>query len=195
MKNVLYMSLGVLIIMTASMQARSQGLLNVAFRPSHSIPLKDFGTTSLKKGGGFEVDFSYQFIDGFTVYGGWAGNIFVPEDDASFDRLKETGYRLGIQRIQPLSKSSKLNFLFSGGAVLNHIEIEDNDDIMDDTGHGVGWEAEVGLSIPLNENWQIVPGFRYHALSREMITDGVYVPVDLNYIAIGVAVAWTLVQD
>lgn len=191
-----YVSLGLLIIMIASIDARTQGLLNVAFRPSHSVPLKDLGTTSLKKGGGFEVDLSYQFVDGFTVYGGWGWNLFVPEDDAaSFDRLEETGYRVGIQRIQPLSKRSKLSFLFGAGVVLNHIEIEDNDDIIDDTGHGVGWEGEVGLSIPLNESWQIVPGVRYHALSREMMSDGIYTPVDLNYVAIGVAVTWTLVQD
>ena len=195
MKTVTSMSLGLLmVVLSVSMNA--QGLFSVAFRPSSSVPLKDLGTMNLKKGGGFEATFSYQFIEGFTVYGGWGWNIFLPEEDlAPFDHFEETGYRFGIQRIQPLSKKSKLNFLLSGGAVLNHIESENEEgDIIDDSGHGIGWEADLGMSIPLNERWQIVPGVRYHSLSREIETDGVAESVDLNYIAIGVAVSWTLVQ-
>lgn len=191
------MSLGLLLmVMSSSMNVQGQGLLNVAFRPSSSVPLKDFGTTNLKKGGGFEATFSYQFTQGFAIYGGWGWNIFLPEEDpAPFDHFEETGYRFGVQRIQPLSKKSKLNFLISGGAVLNHIETEDDEgEIIDDSGHGIGWEADIGISIPLNEKWQIVPGVRYHALSREIVTDGIAESVDLDYIAIGVSVSWTLVQ-
>lgn len=190
------MSLGLLLMVMSSMNGQGQGLLNVAFRPSSSTPLKDFGTTNLKKGGGFEANISYQFYQGFTIYGGWGWNIFLPEgDSAPFDHFEETGYRFGVQRIQPLSKESKLNFLISGGAVLNHIETEDDDgEIIDDSGHGIGWEADIGISIPLNEKWQIVPGVRYHALSREVVTDGIAESVDLDYIAIGVSVSWTLVQ-
>jgi hypothetical protein len=195
MKTVTRIWLGLLMIVLSA-PMNGQGLFNVAFRPSASVPLKELGSTNLKKGGGFEATFSYQFIRGFTMYGGWGWNTFLPEEDLEpFDHIEETGYRFGLQRIQPLSKESKLNFLLSAGAVLNHIESEnDEGDIIDDSGHGIGWEADLAISIPLNEKWQIAPGVRYHSLSRELITDGLSQPVDLNYIAIGVAVSWTLVQ-
>jgi hypothetical protein len=149
-------------------------------------------------GGGFEATFSYQFIEGFTMYGGWGWNSFQSEaGQESFAHVEETGYRFGIQRIQPLSTTSKLNFLISAGAVWNHLEAENDDgDIIDDSGHGIGWEADLGISIPLSEKWQIVPGVRYHSLSRELITvtNGAPQPVDLSYMAIVVAVSWTLIQ-
>ena len=195
MKTVTSISLSLMMVfMSASMN--DQGLLTVAFRPSSSVPLKDLGTTNLKKGGGFEATVSYQFIQGFSVYGGWGWNIFSAEEElATFDHFEETGYRFGIQRIQPLSKESKLNFLLSAGGVLNHIESEnDEGDIIDDSGHGIGWEGDLGISIPLSDKWQIVPGVRYHWLSRELVADGVSQSVDLNYISIGVSVSWTLVQ-
>jgi len=82
----------------------------------------------------------------------------------------------------------------SAGAVLNHIESEnDGGDIIDDSGYGIR-EAELGISIPLNDKWQIAPEVRYHSLLRDLVTDGVAESVDLNYIAIGVAVSWTLFQ-
>lgn len=195
MKTIIRSGLGLMLLLMAS-SIDGQGLLNVAFRPSASVPVQDLGNTALKMGGGFEATVSYQFLRGFTMYGGWGWNTFHPEDDQSFfEHIEETGYRFGVQRIQPLSEDSRLNFLLTAGAIWNHLEAENTDgDIIDDSGHGLGWEADLGIAIPLNQRWQIVPGVRYHALSRDLNTDGVSQPVDLNYISIGVAVSWILVE-
>ena len=107
--------------------------------------------------------------------------------------FEETGYRFGLQFIHPLSSESKLQILLSAGGVGNHIETENGEgDIVNDTGHGLGWEVDAALSIPLNDRWQIVPGIRYHSLSREMMIGTTDESVNLNYISVGDGVSWTL---
>jgi hypothetical protein len=177
--------------------AYAQGQLNTTFRPGFHFPVKDLGSTALKRGGGFEVTISYRFIPHLAAYAGWGWDTFTPEkSDDSVAHFKETGYRFGLQFIQPLSSESKLNLLLSLGGTGNHIETEsDGGDIIDDTGHGLGWETEAALSILLNKRWQIIPGIRYHALSREITKGVITESVDLYYISVGVGVSWTLVGN
>jgi hypothetical protein len=177
--------------------ADAQGKLNATFRPSFNFPVKDLDSTTLKEGGGFEVTISYRFIPRLAAYAGWGRNTFKPGgSNNSVAHFGETGYRFGLQFIQPLSSESKLNILLSAGGVVNHIETEnDAGDIIDDTGHGLGWEAEAALSVPLNKRWQIIPGIRYHALSRDKTNGAVTESVDLNYVSVGVGVSWTLVGN
>ena len=197
MKQVKYsITVTIVITMTVLMVqlTQAQGQLNVTFRPSFNFPVKDLGSTELKKGGGFEATVSYRFIPRVAAYAGWGWNTFDPkQSENSVAHFEETGYRFGLQFIHPLSTESKLNILLSAGGVGNHIETEnDQGDIIDDTGHGLGWEVDVALSIPLNDRWQVVPGVRYHALSRETMIGTVKESVDLNYISVGVGVSWTL---
>lgn len=115
MKTVAGIWLGLLMIVLSA-PMNGQGLLNVAFRPSANVTLKELGGNNLQMGGGFETTFSYQVFRGFNIYGGWGWNTFqFEEDPASLDHIEETGYRFGVQRIQPVSKESKLNFLVSAG--------------------------------------------------------------------------------
>ena len=145
--------------------------------------------------GGFEATISYRFIPRLAAYAGWGWNTFGPQQsDNSVAHFEETGYRFGLQFIQPLNTESKLNILLSAGGVGNHIETENEQgDIVNDTGHGLGWEIDAALSIPLNDRWQIIPGIRYHALSREMTNGTVKESVELNYLSVGIGVSWTLV--
>ena len=192
-KNFAYGILAVAIIMSSVYQLHAQGKFNVGFRPSFSFPLNDLGTTELNRGGGFEATFSYRFVPSFAAYAGWGWNTFKPEESVSIAHFEETGYRFGLQFIQPFGSESKLKVLLSAGAIVNHIETEnDEGDIIDDSGHGMGWEVDAGLSIPLSDSWQIVPGIRYHALPREIANGGNVESVDLNYLSIGVTVSWTL---
>ncbi len=189
----------IIIVITMSLLlahfAQAQDQLNVTFRPCFNDPVKNLGSTDLKNGGGFEVSFSYRFIPRLAAYAGWGRNSFNPENsDNSVDHFQETGYRFGLLFIHPMSSESKFNILLSAGGVFNHIETENDDgDIIDDTGHGLGWEVEAALSIMLNKRWQIVPGFRYHALTRDITIGAVKESVDLNYVSLGVGVSWTLV--
>ncbi len=176
--------------------AQGQGKVNATFRPSVNFPVKDLGTTELKSGGGFEVNFSYRFMSKLSAYAGWGWSSFSPKQSENIvSHYEENGYRVGLQFIQPLGAASKLNLHLSAGGVGNHIEAEnDEGDLLDDSGHGMGWEVEAGLSIPLSERWQIVPGIRYHSLSRDMTIDDREESLDLNYLSVGVGVSWTLVD-
>lgn len=177
--------------------AAAQGKLNVGFRPSVNFPVKELGGSELKKGSGFEATITYHPTSILGVYAGWGWNIFHPiESDGETAHFEETGYRFGLRLTQPLSRESKLTVQLSAGGVMNHIETEDKDgDIIDDTGHGLGWEAEACLAVPLNDRWHIVPGVRYHALNRELSFGTMQESVDLNYVSVGVAVTWILVHD
>jgi hypothetical protein len=133
--------------------AHAQGQLNATFRPGFNFPVRDFDSTTLKKGSGFEVTITYCFIPRLAAYAGWGRNAFNPEkSNNSVAHVEETGYRFGLQFIQPLSSKSILNFLLSAGGILKHIRTEsDAGDRVADTGHGLGWEAGAALSIPLNK--------------------------------------------
>ena len=194
-KNSMVFAIALLTTMVIVQSTQAQGQLNVTFRPSFNFPVKDLGSTELKKGGGFEATISYRFIPRLAAYAGWGWNTFGPQQsDNSVAHFEETGYRFGLQVIQPLNTESKLNILLSAGGVGNHIETENEQgDIVNDTGHGLGWEIDAALSIPLNDRWQIIPGIRYHALSREMTNGTVKESVELNYLSVGIGVSWTLV--
>ena len=178
--------------------AYGQNNLNITFRPGANFPLNDLGTTELSHGaGGFETTIAYRFIPNLQVYGGWGSNWFSESEskDDSGLRFVETGYSFGLQFIHPMSSESKLNYMIGGGGIFNHIETENEDgDLIDDTEHGVGWQVDAGLLIPIGHHnrWQIMPTVRYHALSREVTSNGINSTLDLNYFSVGVGVIWTV---
>jgi len=188
----------VILILLVFSSAKAQNNLSITFRPGANFPVKDMGATKLNNGGGFEATVAYKFIPNLAVYGGWGWNQFSEKESTADLKLQfeETGYTFGLQFIHPLCAESKLNFMIGAGGIYNHIETENNNgDIINDTGHGLGWQADAGLSIPIGHHnrWQIMPTVRYHALSRDMtISDGTQTTADLNYFSAGVGVIWTI---
>jgi len=175
--------------------AEAQQNLNLAFRPAANFPMKDLGNTKINKGGGFDATVAYRFIPHFALFGGWGWNRFSEKEPVTGpgNEFEETGYHFGLHFLTPPSAESKLKLVIGGGAVYNHIETENKDgDIIHDTGHGLGWQAEAGISIPVSKHWQLVPAIRYRSLSRDMTLEGNKIALDLNYISIGMAVTWTL---
>jgi hypothetical protein len=178
--------------------AKGQNNLNITFRPGANYPLKDLGTTKLNNGTcGFETTIAYRFMPHLQAYGGWGSNWFSENESNADLKLQflETGYSFGLQFIHPMSSESKLNFMIGGGGIYNHIETENkNGDLLYDTGHELGWQADVGLLIPLGHHnrWQIMPTFRYRTLSGDITSDRIKTPFDLNYISVGVGVIWTV---
>jgi hypothetical protein len=128
-----------------------------------------------------------------AAYAGWSYNNFAVDQsfagaDASFE---ETGYTFGLQFIHPIGESN-ISYLVRAGGTYNHIEIENNDgDITIDSGHGLGWQAEAGLVIPLSEKFSLLPSLRYRSLSRDIDIENVSTPVQLNYFSVGVGLSWS----
>jgi hypothetical protein len=189
----------VLVVLVTAWQsiAQDSGVkhrLSVEFRPSASFATNDLGGADIGAGGGFETTISFRFMPHLSAYAGWGWNTFKSNDpltgtdDSNFE---ETGYTFGVQFIHPLP-STKISYMVGVGAIANHIEVEDSEgDIYADSGHGLGWQAECGLAIPVGEKWRLIPGIRYRSLSRDIQYGPTVTPLDLRYISIGMGVNWT----
>lgn len=167
----------------------AQNKWSVEFRPGVSFPTEDLGDSKLETGFGFELTAGYRFLEHLHAYAGWSYNTFSFEDSDS--DLDETGYTFGFQFIHPMGTSESLSYLLRAGATYNHLELENNDgDLIDDSGHGWGYQLEAGLDYNLGNNWSLRPSLRYRALSRDLeIINNQSIDVDLNYLSFGLGIS------
>lgn len=174
--------------------ASAQKKWSLTFRPGLNIPTKNIGNTDLKTGFGMEGTIGYRVLPYLGAYAGWSWNKFSA--DKSFtgnnNDFEETGYNVGLQFIHPLSKSSDIQMIIGGGGTYNHIEIENTDgDIIGDSGHGLGWQIDAGLMVPIGKHLNFIPGLRYRALSRDLKTNTNNTAIDLNYFSVGAGISFT----
>tara|TARA_R110002051_G_scaffold325867_1_gene432606 strand:+ start:146046 stop:146618 length:573 start_codon:yes stop_codon:yes gene_type:complete len=168
----------------------SQEKWSVEVRPGVNFPISDFGEANIKTGFGFEAAIGYRFMEHLGAYVGWGYNTFKLED-SNFD-FDETGYTFGFQFIHPLGTSDKLSYLVRAGGIYNHIEIENsNGAIVEDSGHGLGWELGAGINYELGSNWYFRPQIGYRALSRTIELGEITSNIDINYFVFGVGIAKT----
>lgn len=189
----LLLTIVALTLLTVFNQSRAQDKWSLELRPGVNYATQDIADANLELGFGTELTIAYRFMPHLAAYAGWSYNNFAvdqsfAEPDASFE---ETGYTFGLQFIHPIGKSG-LSYLVRAGGTYNHIEIENNDgDIIIDSGHGLGWQAEAGLVIPLSEKFSLSPSVRYRSLNRDIEINNVSTPVDLNYLSVGVGLSWS----
>lgn len=181
-----------IVMMSVSQITFAQDRWGFEFRPGVNFATKKLGEADLKTGFGFEGTFSYRFMEHLSVYAGWSWNKFGSDQSLAGSQLdfEETGYTYGLQFIHPIGQS-KINFLARAGGMSNHIEVEQDDEIISDSGHGFGWQVEGGVVVPLGEKWRLLPSVRYRALSRNLQIETIKTSVDLNYLSIGVGVSRT----
>lgn len=182
----------IIALIGVSQSALAQDRLSFEFRPGVSLATKDLGDANLKTGFGFEGTFAYRFMPHLSVYAGWGWNKFGSDQEINGTSLdfEETGYTYGLQFIHPIG-DSKVDLLIRGGGLANHIEVEQGDDIIADSGHGFGWQLGAGLVIPLAEKWNLMPSVRYRSLSGDIEIETTTTSVDLNYISAGVGISRT----
>lgn len=168
----------------------SQNKWSAEFRPGVNFPTEDFGDSNIKTGFGFEVTVGYQFIEHLSGYAGWGYNTFeIEESNFDFD---ETGYTFGLQFIHPFGTSETLSYLLRAGGIYNHLELEDSDgDLIDDSGHGMGYQIEGGINYNVANNWSLRPTIRYRALSRDLNIENNTFNTDLNYLSFGLGIVKT----
>ncbi|MCF8233340.1 MAG: porin family protein [Bacteroidales bacterium] len=155
------------------------------FGSGASFALSQPDETRLNTGFGFEGIFHYRFLPHTGVYAGWGWNRFGSDESFAGDDVcfEETGYVLGIEFKHPVNNSALAYYLRAGG-LYNHIEIENAEgEIIEDSGHGMGFQLATGIDIPLGNNWSLTPGVKYNNLSREVETEGVRRDMDYNYIS------------
>jgi len=189
----LLLSTAVLIMFLHFNQTIAQDKWSLEFRPGVNYATQDIADADLGLGFGTELTIAYRFMPHLAAYAGWSYNNFAVDQsfagpDASFE---ETGYTFGLQFIHPIGESS-LSYLVRAGGTYNHIEIENNSgDIIIDSGHGLGWQAEAGLVIPLSEKFSLLPSLRYRSLNRDIEIENVSTSVNLNYLLVGVGLSWS----
>lgn len=174
-------------------QFHAQDKWGLELRPGVNYATKDISDADLGLGFGGELTIGYRFMPHLAAYAGWSYNNFAVDQsfagkDASFE---ETGYTFGLQFIHPIGETN-ISYLVRAGGTYNHIEIENNaGDIIIDSGHGLGWQAEAGLVIELSEKFSLLPSIRYRSLNREITINDVITNVSLNYLSVGVGVSWS----
>lgn len=194
MKN-LIITIAALLVLSGFNQitAQTNNRWSLEFRPGVDYATTDISNADLGIGFGFEGTIAYRFMPHLAAYAGWSWNHFAVDrsfagSDASFE---ETGYTFGLQFIHPIGETT-LSYLIRLGGTYNHIEIENsNGDIIIDSGHGLGWQAEAGLVIPLSEKFSLLPSVRYRSLSREIEIENINTSVDLNYLSVGAGLSWS----
>lgn len=155
-----------------------------------SFATKDLGDANLKTAFGSEFMFHYQLMSHMGAYLGWGYNKFSAETSFAGNSMdfEETGYILGIQFKHPIANSPLSYFLRAGG-MYSHIEIENEEgEIIENTGHGLGWQVGAGIDIPLSSKWSLTPSVKYSALSRESEIEGMNTPLDLNYFSVRIGI-------
>ncbi|MBS4035386.1 MAG: outer membrane beta-barrel protein [Ignavibacterium sp.] len=187
------LTIAALTLLTLFSQLYAQNRWSLEIRPGVDYATQEIADADLGMGLGAELTISYRLMPHLAAYAGWSYNNFAVNQsfagpDASFE---ETGYTFGFQFIHPIGESG-LNYLVRAGGTYNHIEIENNDgDIIIDSGHGLGWQAEAGLVIPLSEKFSLLPSLRYRSLNRDIEIENVITSVDLNYLSVGVGLSWS----
>jgi hypothetical protein len=174
--------------------AQDQERVSINFRPGISFATTKVYDVEINTGYGFEGSVAYRFLPHLSVYAGWGWNSFSsPESFAGPDvHVEETGYMTGFQFLYPLGNQLPFEYFFRGGLIINHIEIENNEgEIIADSGHGLGFQVEAGLSFSLGEQWNLIPGIKYQTLSGKIAFEGVDYPVDLNYLSAGASVTYS----
>lgn len=177
-----------LLLILVSVNLFSQSKWSIEFRPTINFPTADLDDSKVGTGYGFELTGAYKFMEHLDGYAGWSFNSFTV-DDSNVD-LDETGYSFGLLFIHPLGTSESLSYLLRAGATYNHIEIEDaQGDIVADSGHGFGYQIEIGVNYRFGNQWDLRPTIRYRALSRDLDIDNESIKIDLNYLSFGLGIA------
>jgi hypothetical protein len=161
--------------------------LTLDLRGAIAMPTADLADADLSTGAGFGATLAVQLQPHLHLYGGWDWMRFTADESFAGPEpdFEETGYTFGLRFEHPLGASSRTMYRLEAGGTYKHFEFEDEDgDITVDTGHGLGYEAGVGLLLPLSGSWRLAPTVRYRALSRDFTVGSITTTGDLKYVAL-----------
>ncbi len=191
MKTKVFTIVGMVMLLTSGIFAQnSEKKFGIELNGGVSITTKKLNNTSLNTGGGFELLLHYRFMPHFGAYAGWGWNKFSAEKSFAGNdvHFEETGYIFGLQFMHPIG-NSPFSYYVRGGGLYNHIETENSeDDIINDTGHGFGFQLGGGINYYLGDNWNLMGGVKFNSLSRDTDFEGVSKNLDYQYVSLRVGV-------
>lgn len=191
MKTKLFIGLALFTLLslngTTQAQERRFGL-EISGGPSYAT--SEFAE-GLRMGFGFDGTIHFRFMNHTGVYAGWGENWFTTETSSSVNNrdYEETGYVLGLQFKHPL-KDNRSSWFLRAGVLYNHIEVEnDNGDILEDTGHGPGFQLAAGVDFDLGSSWSLTPVIKFNYLTRPLDSEeSSQVDTNFNYITLRVGI-------
>lgn len=191
MKGKVFLGCAMFLILSLSINAQeSENSFGFELNTGSSFATNETINSDFNTGFGFEGILHYNFMPHMGVYGGWgwnrfsSGNSFVGKD-ACFE---ETGYVLGLQFKHPIEGTSISYYLRVGG-MYKHIEIENEDGkIIEDSGHGLGFQLVGGIDLPIGSNWSITPNLKFNSLSREINFGELTKQLNYKFIAVSVGI-------
>lgn len=160
------------------------------FSAGPSFATSDLADADLKMGAGFEGVFHYRILAHTGIYAGWGWNKFAADESFAGNNMdfEETGYVFGLQFKHPVN-TLPISYYLRAAGLYNHIEIENSEgDIVEDTGHGYGWQLAGGVDLELGKNWSLTPGVKFNALSRELENESGNTQLELNYLQVRIGI-------
>lgn len=168
----------------AATSAQAQNPWSFELGGGSAFATQDLGGADLGLGLGFEATVGYRFLPHLAAYAGWDWVHFAIDEDVAADDVEETGYAFGLRFEHPLPAPWPMVRVRAGGTY-DHVEIEDDDgELVADSDHTLGWDAGLGVIIPIGTTWEITPGARYRALSADIEAGDVTNTVDLTYVMV-----------
>lgn len=161
-----------------------------AFEISAGPSLGTCEPVNARFGLGFDGILHYRIKNNVGIYGGWGWNQFNVKTSFAGDDMdfEETGYVFGLQYKRPFELHNSSWFLRAGG-LYNHIEIEnESGEMMQDTGHGFGFQFTLGVEVPLGLSWSISPAVKFNSLSRDVLVEGDLSGMDFDYLSLRVGI-------
>ncbi|HMB97285.1 MAG TPA: outer membrane beta-barrel protein [Balneolaceae bacterium] len=187
MKSKIFILIIVIIATAVNLKAQDQGgRFSFEFSTGASFATQELSGTNLNTGLGFEGIFHYRIYKHTGAYAGWGWKKFSSGESFAGNNMdfEETGYLFGLQFKHPLGFSN-LSYYLRAGGLYNHIEVENtNGDIIDDTGHGLGWQLAGGVELPIGGKWNLTGGLKFNSLSRELDTEEISRNLDLNSLSL-----------
>ena len=162
---------------------------SVDLQAGAAVPTAEIEGDDLGTGLGFEVNVAYRLMRHLSFYAGWDWHRFAPDQllgEPDVD-LEETGYVFGLRFEHPFGSEDGdgPSYRVRAAVTANHLELEDSDgELIDDSGHGAGFEVGAAVFFPLGDAWRIGPEARFRSLSRELDVGAGAVDVDLSYFAL-----------
>ncbi|MCF8361157.1 MAG: porin family protein [Prolixibacteraceae bacterium] len=182
----------VLLVLTAlticSIAQEKENRFGFELSSGASLATNKLSESTLNPGLGFEGIFHYRFLEHTGIYAGWGWNRFGADESFAGNDVcfEETGYVFGLQYKHTFGDSPVQYYLRAGG-LYNHIETENsNGEIINDSGHGLGFQLAGGIDIPIGETWSFTPGIKFNSLSRESDFDGMTKNLNHNYLSLRV---------
>lgn len=174
-----------LLITGSSFAQEASKRFGVELNGGASLATTKIEETGTQTGVGFEGLFHYRFMPHLGAYAGWGWNTLPAKQSFAGEDMcfEETGYVFGLNFSHPIDGSG-LSYYVRAAGLYNHIETENADgDIINDTGHGMGFQLAGGIEIPLNSKWKLTPGVKFNSLSRETTYEGITRELDYQYVS------------